>query len=242
MDQASPSFLSIGGREFRWGEQTYVMGIVNVTPDSFAGDGVGTDVDAAVRQAIRMREDGADLIDVGGESTRPGFQTVTEEQEIKRTAPVIGILSRELDIPISIDTSKRRVAEAALEAGAHLINDIHGFRRDNRIARLATKYDVPAVIMHNQRGRKFGDVIVDIHTGLKASIAIAVEEGLPRESLIADPGFNFGWGQDQALEMLRRLDEIKQLGLPILIGTSRKSTIGAVLNLPVEERLEGVRD
>ena len=239
MDQASPSFLSIGGREFRWGERTYVMGIVNVTPDSFAGDGVGTDVDAAIRQAIRMREDGADLIDVGGESTRPGFQAVTEEQEIKRTAPVIGILRRELDIPISIDTSKRRVAEAALEAGAHLINDIHGFRRDNRIARLATKYDVPAVIMHNQRGRKFGDVIVDIHTGLKASIAIAVEEGLPRESLIADPGFNFGWGQDQALEMLRRLDEIKQLGLPILIGTSRKSTIGAVLNLPVEERLEG---
>ena len=120
-----------------------------------------------------------------------------------------------------------------------MINDIHGFRGDNRIARLATKYDVPAVIMHNQRGRKFGDVIGNIHTGLRTSIAIAVEEGLPRESLIADPGFNFGWGQDQALEMLRRLDEIKQLGLPILIGTSRKSTIGAVLNLPVEERLEG---
>ena len=239
MDQAFPSFLSIGGREFRWGERTYVMGIVNVTPDSFAGDGVGTDVDAAVRQAIRMREDGADLIDVGGESTRPGFQAVTEEQEIRRTAPVIGILNRELDIPISIDTSKRRVAEAALEAGAHLINDIHGFRGDSRIAGLATKYHVPAVIMHNQRGRKFGDVIDNIHTGLKASITIALEEGLPRQSLIADPGFNFGWEQDQALEMLRRLDEIKQLGLPILIGTSRKSTIGAVLNLPVEERLEG---
>ena len=186
-----------------------------------------------------MREDGADLIDVGGESTRPGFQAVTEEQEIRRTAPVIGILNRELDIPISIDTSKRRVAEAALEAGAHLINDIHGFRGDSRIAGLATKYHVPAVIMHNQRGRKFGDVIDNIHTGLKASIAIALEEGLPRQSLIADPGFNFGWEQDQALEMLRRLDEIKQLGLPILIGTSRKSTIGAVLNLPVEERLEG---
>ena len=239
MDQTFPSFLSIGGQEFRWGERTYVMGIVNVTPDSFAGDGLGTDVDAAVRQAIRMREDGADLIDVGGESTRPGFQAVTEEQEIRRTAPVIGILNRELDIPISIDTSKRRVAEAALEAGAHLINDIHGFRGDSRIAGLAAKYHVPAVVMHNQRGRKFGDVIDSIHTGLKASIAIAGEEGLPRQNLIADPGFNFGWGQDQALEMLRRLGEIKQLCLPLLIGTSRKSTIGAVLNLPVEERLEG---
>ncbi len=232
--------MTIGGRTFVWGERTYIMGILNVTPDSFAGDGVGYDVEAALRRAVKMREDGADIIDVGGESTRPGFQPVAAEEEIRRTAPVIRRLRQELDIPISIDTSKAVVARAALEAGAHMVNDVHGFRQDPGIAAAAASSGVPAVAMHNQRGRECKDVIGEILAGLLESLRIAKEQGLPEDSVIVDPGFNFGWTAEQALEMLRRLGELRVLGRPILVGTSRKSVIGAVLGgLPVEERLEG---
>ena len=239
--QRHPTPITIGGREFRWGERTYLMGVVNVTPDSFSGDGVGTDVDAAVRLAVQMREDGADLIDVGGESTRPGLEEeVDAAEELRRVIPVVERLACELDVPVSIDTYKPRVAKAAIEAGAALVNDVHGFRREPEIARVAAEAGVPAVAMHNQRGREFKDTIGNIVEGWLVSLRIAREAGLPEERVILDPGFNFGWTVGQALEMLRRLDEVRVLGRPLLIGTSRKSTIGTVLGgLPVEERLEG---
>ena len=235
-----PTPITIGGREFRWGERTYVMGIVNVTPDSFSGDGLGDNVDAAVRRAVQMCEDGADIIDVGGESTRPGFAEVTADEEMRRVIPVIERLAHELDVPISIDTYKAEVAHAAIKAGATLVNDVHGFQRDPEIARVAAEADVPAIAMYNHRGRKFHDTIGNIVEGLLESLRTARDQGLPEERIIVDPGFNFGWTDEQALEMLRRLAELRVLRRPVLIGTSRKSTIGKVLGeLPVEDRLEG---
>jgi dihydropteroate synthase len=231
--------LTIGPRRFVWGERTYLMGIINVSPDSFSGDGLG-DVEAALAQGRRFVEEGADILDVGGQSTRPGFEELAPEEEIQRVVPVIERLVGELDVPVSVDTYKAAVARAALEAGAHVLNDIWGFRCDRTLAALAAEFGVPAVIMHNQRGREFRDVIGDIRAGLEASIAIAEEAGLPRERLTIDPGFGFGWAEEQNLEMLRRLGELRDLGLPMLVGTSRKSTIGAVLDgAPVTERLLG---
>ncbi len=238
--QHQPAPITIGGREFAWGERTYVMGILNVTPDSFSGDGVGTDVDAAVRQAAGMCEDGADLIDVGGESTRPGAEEIDAAEEMRRTVPVIERLVRELDVPVSIDTYRADVAQGAIAAGAALVNDVHGFRREPALAGVVAKAGVPAVAMHYQRGREFKDTIGNVIEGWLESLHIAREAGLPEERLILDPGFNFGWTNEQALEMLRRLRELRVVARPLLVGTSRKSTIGAVLGgLPVEERLEG---
>lgn len=232
-----PAPMTIGGREFAWGSRTYVMGIVNVTPDSFSGDGLAHDQNAAVHLALQMREDGADIIDVGGESTRPGFAEVDAEEEARRVLPVIERLARELDVPVSVDTYKASVAKAAIDAGATLVNDVHGFLREPDIARVAA--ETGAVAMYYHRGRPFIDTIGNIMAGLQESFGVAREQGLPDERIIIDPGFNFGWQDEQALEMLRRLGELRVLGRPILIGTSRKSTIGNVLGLPVEERLEG---
>jgi dihydropteroate synthase len=216
------------------------MGIVNVTPDSFSGDGLALDVEAAVRQAIQMREDGADIIDVGGESTRPGASELPAEEEMRRVLPVVQRLAKEMDIPVSVDTYKADVARAAFEAGAHMVNDVRGFRRDPNIARVAAEAGVPAVAMHNQRGRDFHDTIGDIVEGFLDSLRIARGAGLPEERTMVDPGFGFGWTVEQNLEMLRRLPELRVLGRPILVGTSRKSTIGVVLgDLPAGERLEG---
>ena len=239
VETAQPQPITIGGREFIWGRRTYIMGVVNVTSDSFSGDGLAYDMAAAVNQAVRMCRDGADIIDVGGESTRPGFQPVPADEEIGRTVPVIERLLGEVDVPVSIDTYKAEVARAALNAGACLVNDVHGFRREPEVAAVAAEFDVPAVAMHNQRDREFHDVIGDITAGLVESLRIARERGLPDERVIVDPGFNFGWTEEQALEMLRRLGELRTLGRPLLVGTSRKSTIGVVLGLPVEDRLEG---
>ena len=242
-DRKIPTPLTIGPREFLWGERTYVMGVINVSPDSFSGDGLG-DVEAAVAQGRRFVEEGADLLDVGGQSTRPGFEELTLEEETRRVVPVIERLVAELPAPVSVDSYRAPVARAALEAGAHLLNDIWGFRAsggcDRGLAELAVEFGVPAIVMHNQRGRQFHDVIGDIKAGLETSLAIAKEAGLARERLIADPGFGFGWTEEQNLEMLRRLGELRDLGLPVLIGTSRKSTIGAVLGgVSPEERLWG---
>ena len=232
--------LTIGGRRFDWGSRTYVVGIINVTTDSFSGDGLGLDVEAAVAEWRRFAQEGADILDVGGESTRPGFQAVTPEEEMRRVLPVVERLAREVNVPISIDTYKAPVARAALKAGAHLLNDIWGFRHDPAMAPLVAELGVPAVIMHNQRGRDFHDVIGDIRAGLEVSLKLAEQAGIPRQRLIIDPGFGFGWAEEHNLEMLRRLGELRELGLPILIGTSRKSTIGAVLGgVPADERLMG---
>ncbi len=233
------SALTIGKREFVWGRRTYIMGVLNITPDSFSGDGLGTDVDAAVAQARRFVEEGADILDVGGLSTRPGFQEVPPEEETERVVPVIERVLRETDVPVSIDSYRAPVVRAALAAGAHMVNDIWGFRHDPAVAALTAEFGVPAVIMHNQRAREFRDVIGDIRSGLETSIALASVAGVPKGRLVIDPGFGFGWTVDQNLEMLRRLSELRALGCPVLIGTSRKSPIGAVLGLPVEERLLG---
>ena len=233
--------ITIRDRQFVWGSRTYIMGVINISPDSFSGDGLGQDVDAAVEQGRRFEEEGADILDVGGESTRPGFQPVSAAEELERVVPVISRLVRETALPISIDTSKVEVAEKAIkEAGAHMLNDIWGFRQDGeRMALLAAETGLPVVVMHNQRGRPFRDVVRDLLDGLGESLRIARQAGVPEERLIIDPGFGFGWTEQQSLEILRRLGELRVLGRPILIGTSRKSTIGKVLDLPVEERLEG---
>ena len=235
----APAPLSIGKREFVWGARTFVMGVINVTPDSFSGDGLGTDIEAAVAQGLRFEAEGADILDVGGESTRPGAEEVDAAEQMRRVLPVVERLARQTMTPISIDTSKAEVASAALEAGAVMVNDVWGLRCDAEMAGVVARFGVPAVVMHNQRGHPFHDVIGDIRDGLEASIALATAAGVPRERLIIDPGFGFGWKEEHNLEMLRRLGELKALGLPLLVGTSRKSTIGAVLGLPVEERLLG---
>ncbi|MCH8026233.1 MAG: dihydropteroate synthase [Chloroflexi bacterium] len=235
----APTPLTIGSRAFNWGERTYIMGVINVSPDSFSGDGLA-DVEAAVAQGRRFAEEGADILDVGGQSTRPGFEELTTEEEAARVVPVIERLAAELDVPVSVDTYKAGVARAALAAGAHLLNDIWGFRCEPELAAIAAGAGVPAVIMHNQRGREFGDVIGDVTDGLQTSIAIAEKAGLARDRLIIDPGFGFGWTPEQNLEVLRRLGELRELNLPLLVGTSRKSAIGAVLDdAPVGERLLG---
>jgi dihydropteroate synthase len=237
-----PAPITIRDREFRWGSRTYVMGVVNVTPDSFSGDGLGLDLEAAVAQGRRFEEEGADILDVGGESTRPGFEPIPIDEELRRVVPVVRRLAAETALPVSIDTYKPEVAEAAIAAGAHMLNDVWGFRHEGdgeRLARLAAQSGLPVVVMHNQRGRQFHDVIGDLLAGFRESLRIAREAGVPEEWLVIDPGFGFGWDEKQNLEMLRRLAELRVLGRPVLIGTSRKSTIGKVLDLPVEERLEG---
>jgi len=238
---ATLASITIRDRQFAWGSRTYVMGVVNISPDSFSGDGLGRDVEAAVAQGRRFEEEGADILDVGGESTRPGFEPISVDEEMELVLPVVERLVRETSLPVSIDSYKVAVAERAVrEAGAHMINDIWGFRHDGeRMAMLAAETGLPAVVMHNQRGRPFHDVIGDLLAGFRESLRIAREAGIPEERLIIDPGFGFGWDENQNLEMLRRLGELRAIGRPILIGTSRKSTIGAVLDLPVEERLEG---
>lgn len=238
----------IGGREFRWGERTYVMGILNVTPDSFSGDGVAGDVDRAVAHALDLQEQGADIVDVGGESTRPpgpvygrGAAEISVEEELGRVVPVIERLRAILDVPVSIDTYKAEVARAAFAAGAALVNDVWGLQRDPVLAPTAAELRAPLVVTHNQHGTDYADLIGDVTASLGRSVELAVGAGVPRESVIVDPGFGFGKTPAQNLELLRRLDDIREsLGRPVLIGTSRKSTIGLVLGgLPPDERLEG---
>ena len=224
---------------FAWGKRTYVMGIINVTPDSFSGDGLGYDAEAALEQALRFQDEGADIIDVGGESTRPGSTPVTVEEEKRRVIPVIRLLASRLDVPVSVDTYKREVARGALAAGAAIINDVWGLKRDPALADLAAREGAPIVLMHNQQGLDYSDLVPETLASLGASLRQAVEAGVPSENVVLDPGLGFGKRPEHNLELLRRLAELKVLGLPLLVGTSRKSTIGLVLDLPVEERLEG---
>ncbi len=230
--------LELRGRPFAWGGRTYAMAVLNVSPESFSGDGVAS-VDEAVAIARRAETDGADIIDVGGQSTRPGFEEISVEEEILRVVPVIERVVRETALPVSVDAYRAPVVAAALDAGAHMVNDIWGFRRDPETARHVAERGAAAVVMHNQRGREFRDVIGDVRVGLDESLRIAESAGVPREHLIVDPGFGFGWTPEQNLEMLRRLGELRALGLPVLVGTSRKSTIGVVLDRPAEQRLLG---
>jgi dihydropteroate synthase len=235
---------NIGGKAFVWGERTYIMGILNVTPDSFSGDGTGSDVDAAVRQAVRFQEEGADIIDIGGESTRPpsiyeGSEPLSADEEAARIIPVIEAVRRETDLPLSIDTYKAVVARAAVDAGANMINDVWAFQRDPDMAKVAADTGLPVVLMHNQHGTVYTDLVPDVIDSLRQRAEAAVTAGVRRENIIIDPGMGFGKTAEHNLELLRRLDELDVLGVPLLVGMSRKSTIGYVLDLPVDDRVEG---
>ena len=235
--------LRIGSTTFAWGERTFVMGILNVTPDSFSGDGLvrgGDVVAAAVEGARRMVDEGADLLDVGGESTRPGHAPVDAAEEIGRVIPVIAALRHALpEIPLSIDTTKVVVAEAALAAGANLLNDVWGVGPDPAMAELAASSGAPLLVMHNREEARYEDVVREVVDDLRAALERAERAGVRRDHLIVDPGIGFGKTADHNVTLLRHLDALTSLGRPILLGTSRKSTIGRILDLPAEERLEG---
>ena len=235
---------AVGDSTFEWGARTYVMGVLNVTPDSFSGDGVGGDLDAAVRRALDFQEAGADVIDVGGESTRPasiypGAAPISAAEELARVLPVIEALADVLDIPVSIDTHKAEVARRAVAAGAAMINDQWALARDPDIGRVAAEAGVPVVLMHNQRGTGYRDLVSEVIAALQRAIDRAQAAGIAFEDIIVDPGMGFGKTAEHNLELLRRLDELDVLGRPVLVGMSRKSTIGYVLDLPVDERVEG---
>lgn len=239
-----------GKVEFRWGERTYVMGIINLSPDSFSGDGI-TDLETAVAQARRLTNQGADILDIGGESTRPGSAPVSVDEEIRRVVPVIERLAAAVPVPLSIDTYKSEVALHALEAGATMLNDQWGLKQDPRLAELAKEWGVPLILMSNQRDKggydtgiqrdtaAYRDVMVEVTSSLRQSLELALKLGVARENIILDPGIGFGKTWQQDLEIVRRLAELKELGRPILIGTSRKSLIKMVLNLPANDRVEG---
>lgn len=231
--------MKIGTKDFPPGRKTYIMGILNVTPDSFSDGGSYTNVNAAIAQADRLASEGADLLDVGGESTRPGYTKISQEEEIRRVVPVIREIKKRFDIPVSIDTYKSEVAEAALDAGADMLNDIWGFRADERMASLAAQYGVPVCLMHNRDNTEYVNFMEDVVQDLQVSLSIAQEHGIPRENIMLDPGIGFGKTQEQNLILMSRLEEIVAMGFPVLLGASRKSMIGKVLSLPVTEREEG---
>jgi dihydropteroate synthase len=243
--RAPPAPLLIGGRSFAWGSRTYVMGIVNVTPDSFSGDGLlahaGADpLAAALEQGRVMAAAGADILDVGGASSRPGHAAVPVDEEARRAVPVVRALRAALpDMPLSIDTTNRAVAEAALDAGADMLNDIWGVGADDSIARLAAERRLPLVVMHNRAEARYRNLLAEVIADLDRALERALAIGADIDSLIVDPGIGFGKTAEHNLLLLRELDALAVLGRPILLGTSRKSTIGKVLDLPADQRLEG---
>ncbi len=228
-----------GGEALVWGRRTYVMGIVNVSPDSFSGDGLGEDIPAIINQALRMEAEGADFLDVGAESTRPGHAPITVDEELWRLIPALEALTPKVTVPISVDTFKSVVARQALAAGATIINDQWGLRADPEIALLAAETGAGLILMHNRHHRRYKQLMPEVITELSESANIAIRAGVLKGNIILDPGFGFGKTPEHNLEVLRRLNEFKQAGYPLLVGSSRKSTIGFVLDLPVEQRLEG---
>ncbi|MCB0192738.1 MAG: dihydropteroate synthase [Anaerolineae bacterium] len=250
--------LQLGSTTFQWGSQTYVMGIINATPDSFSGDGLvqGDDwVRQAVEQGLRFAQEGAHMLDVGGESTRPGADMVEADEELQRVVPVIEALAQAVDLPISVDTYKASVAEAALDAGASMVNDVWGLRMDANMASLCAEREVPVIVMHNRSsprnavqeanlggryiGTKYDNLLQDVADELKLSIDLAHAAGIADDQIIIDPGIGFGKTVEQNLTLLNNLDFFKSLGYPILLGPSNKSFIGYTLNLPPEDRVEG---
>ncbi len=218
------------------------MGICNLSPDSFSGDGLGSDIEAVVAQARRFVTEGADIIDVGGESTRPGTEPASVDdvdKELQLVIPAIERLASELAVPLSIDTYKSSVARQAVKAGANMINDIWGLRRDPRIAQVAADAGVPIILMHNQKGAAYKDMMAEVLDSLRWSASQAIKAGVPAENIIIDPGIGLGKTVEHNLEIMRRLDEFSVPGYPLLLGTSRKSIIGKTLNLPADQRLEG---
>ena len=231
--------MRIGNVDFDLEKNTYVMGILNVTPDSFSDGGRFNSVDAALKHCDEMIREGAHIIDIGGESTRPGFTPVSGDEEITRVIPVIEAIKKEFDIPLSVDTTKSVVAEEALKAGCEMINDINGCRGDKRMADVIAKYDAFCVLMHNRDNTDYTDLIQDIVKELEISVETAIKAGVSKEKIILDPGVGFGKTYEQNLEVIRQLRTFKELGYPVLLGTSRKSVIGLTLDLPAEDRVEG---
>jgi len=258
--------LQIGNHRFEWGSRTYVMGILNVTPDSFSGDGLFTSFPAgegrgegerhALQQAKEFLVDGADILDVGGESTRPGSEPVGADEELERVLPAIQAIAKEFpNALISIDTYKTKVAEEAFKAGAHILNDVWGLRADPELADIAAKYKAPVILMHNRSnpasvevraqlgnayiGSEYQNLIEDVKRELLLSVGLAKKAGIDESHIILDPGVGFGKTREHNLELINRLDEIRMLGYPVLLGASRKSFIGFTLDLPADQRVEG---
>ena len=231
--------MKIGNKEFKLGERTYVMGILNATPDSFSDGGKFNEVEIALKRVEEMINQGADIIDVGGESTRPGFDVVEVSDEISRVVPVIKAIKEKFDIPVSIDTYKAKTAEAAIMAGADIINDIWGFKKDKDMADVAAKYNVPCILMHNREDIPYENLMEDVKNDLMESIKVATDAGVKKENIILDPGIGFAKTYEENLVVMKNLNEIRDMGYPVLLGTSRKSMIGNTLNLPVDQRVEG---
>ncbi len=250
--------MKIGNREFQTKGHTYVMGILNVTPDSFSDGGKWNDRDRALRHVEEMLEEGADIIDIGGESTRPGHTFVPEEEEIARVVPVIEAVKAAFDVPVSLDTYKSRVASAGIGAGADLINDVWGLKYDggtdngtdvpengagreqgSTMAQVIAASGLPCCLMHNRRDTDYRDFVSDVVKDLEGTLRLAAEAGIPREKIVLDPGVGFAKSCEQNLEIIRRMDALGALGCPLLLGCSRKSVIGLTLDLPADQRVEG---
>lgn len=231
--------MKIGHREFSQSGHTYVMGILNMTPDSFSDGTAWNDLDRALLRVERMVEEGADVIDIGGESTRPGYTMISAQEEIQRVVPVIEAVKIRFDIPISLDTYKSEVAKAGIEAGADMINDIWGLKYDGRMASLIAESGLPCCLMHNRRNTEYGNFMQDVTIDLAETLHMAEMAGIGEDRIILDPGVGFAKSYQQNLEVIDRLEELQVLGCPLLLGCSRKSVVGITLDKPVEERLEG---
>ena len=231
--------MIIGNREFDTDNHTYVMGILNVTPDSFSDGGKWNRLDEALFHVEEMIELGADIIDIGGESTRPGHVPVRAEEEMDRVLPVIEKLKKRFDVPLSLDTFKSQVAKAGIAAGADMINDVWGLKKDSGMAKIIAEGKVACCLMHNREQAEYSELLTDVQADLKESLELAHKAGIPKERICIDPGVGFGKTYGQNLQIINKLEWIHDLGYPVLLGTSRKSVIGLTLDLPVEERLEG---
>lgn len=231
--------MKIGGKEFQKTGHTYVMGILNVTPDSFSDGGKWNDRDRALRRVEEMLAEGADIVDIGGESTRPGYTMLPDGEEIARVAPVIEAVKSRFDIPVSLDTYKSQVALAGIQAGADLINDIWGLKYDDRMAGVIAESGLPCCLMHNRRTAEYGNFMREVGEDLAGTLRIAGNAGIEDGKIILDPGVGFGKTRENNLEIINRLEELHRFGYPLLLGCSRKSVIGLTLDLPVQERLEG---
>ena len=231
--------MRIGSRDFATTGHTYIMGILNVTPDSFSDGGKFDQIDAALKHAEEMIRDGADVIDIGGESTRPGYTKISDEEETGRVVPVIEAVKKEFEIPISVDTYKSGVAEAAAQAGADLINDIWGLKYDARMAEVIAKSGLACCLMHNRDNAEYRNFMEDMKQDLRETIALAKAAGIADDKIILDPGVGFAKSYENNLEVISRLKEFNELKYPVLLGTSRKSVIGLTLDLPAAERVEG---
>lgn len=231
--------MHIGNKYYDLENDIIIMGILNVTPDSFSDGGKFNSLDTSLKHVEKMISDGADIIDLGGESTRPGHKSVDEVEEIDRVIPMIEAIRSRFDIPISIDTYKSKVGELAILAGANLINDVWGFKRDPKLALVTAEHNVPCVLMHNRDNQIYDNLLIEMRHDLKESIDIALNAGVSKSNIILDPGIGFAKNYEQNMAVMQHLETLQDLGFPLLLGTSRKGFIGLTLDLPVTDRIEG---